>query len=605
MRFDNDYWHALDKQTAERIDVSPRYIGRSTSPMADQVEGLKTRIFQGATHVELGFWGTGKGSKQQGSTTPEMYGKEQREALRQMAKINDLTLSVHSAPNIGAVSGMTEQGFSDEAQERSLNEIKRTVDFAADVTGGGPVVVHLQREFPKPIFEREGFEAYKEEGEKAPIYLVNEDTGQMSPLRRDQKISVVDEDETKKHGELRFKERKFEDFVNEFDQFPDAKKEEYNNSPGKYFYQTFMEKEIKTMEGESEKFFHQAQKAQKSRENFEKMIDGYDRHIKESGDKEVAKRIYADSIVGQLSDSGVLPKDLKYRDPEAYKQIMENPKSFFAENIKEAKREEKYWKESAEGYGMRAESIKKDMSHLKPLEEVGVNRTSQGIARAAMYAYEKEKKMGLDKPLFIAPENIFPEMGYGAHPEELKEVVLKSRREMVNKLLQEKKSMSREQAEKIAKEHIKATFDIGHAYTWKKFFDEKKAGKNFNTWLKDQVNELNEKEIIGHVHLSDNFGYYDEELPVGEGTAPVKEFVKQMREEGYKDKMVVESPEDLALYPAWKTLSSPIYRINGATSTWTEIQGSYFGRTASPTYIVGEGVRPSEDWTFWSGIPLE
>jgi hypothetical protein len=599
MRFDNDYWHALDKQTAERINVSPKYIGRSTPPMADQVESLKGRIFQGATHVELGFWGSGKGSKQQGATTPEMYGKEQREALRQMAKINDITLSVHSTPNAGPLSGMNYEqgGFSKETQERSLDEVRRAVDFAAEVVRGGPVVVHLQGEFPKPISERKGFEAYDGEAKESPVYFVNKETGRIESLRRDMRVSVVDEEKTKEAGELRFKRKEFGEFVDEFNRLSEDEKRKYSNNPGKYFYSNFMMKDIEALEGESERFHHHAQQAERKLREIEEMKEKYSDFVGGRYNKEAAKKEYVNWLVAK----GIVP-DEKYSHPEEYKKIVENPVSYLNSHIKEIERERRYYEETAIGQGKKADSYKSDIENLKPLEEVGLEKSATGVAEAAIYAYKKEKKMDLENPLFIAPENIFPEMGYGGHPDELKEVVLKSREIMARKL-NEKEGVPMEQAERIAKEHIKATFDIGHANTWKKFFNGN--DEDFNKWLKTKVKELNEKEIIGHVHLSDNFGYYDEELPVGEGTAPVKEFVKQMREEGYKGKMVVESPEDKALYPAWRTLSSPIYRINGATSTWTEIEGSYFGRTARPVYVFGEGVEPSEDWRNWSGASLE
>ena len=46
--------------------------------------------------------------------------------------------------------------------------------------------------------------------------------------------------------------------------------------------------------------------------------------------------------------------------------------------------------------------------------------------------------------------------------------------------------------------------------------------------------------IIGHVHIADNFGYYDEHLTPGEGNVPVEEFMKEVVKAGLKDKMVIE-----------------------------------------------------------------
>ena len=41
-----DYWHAMDKKAAERYGLTPEVLGISTPPMKDQLEGLKSRIFQ-------------------------------------------------------------------------------------------------------------------------------------------------------------------------------------------------------------------------------------------------------------------------------------------------------------------------------------------------------------------------------------------------------------------------------------------------------------------------------------------------------------------------------------------------------------------------------
>ena len=178
MKLADNYWHALDKQAAQNLDVSPTYIGISTPPMRGQVEELQGRIFSGATHVELGFLGTQKGSMSQGATTPEMHSREEREAIRQMAKINEISKTTHVTPQMPSLSGFSDGQFRQEIAEAALHEIERTVDFAADTTRGGPVVVHttpLPREVAR--YKSEGFEGYPEETERAPIYLVDDRTG--------------------------------------------------------------------------------------------------------------------------------------------------------------------------------------------------------------------------------------------------------------------------------------------------------------------------------------------------------------------------------------------------------------------------------------------
>src|SRR4030043_2407284 len=159
MIFETDYYHALDHRykteaTDERplAEISIKDIGISAPPMSDQLQGLKSKIFQGASRVELGFTGAGKGSMQGQRTTPEMHGEEDREAMRDLAKINEIKLSTHASYGIPPLSGldMRQGEFSDEQRQMALHEIKRAIDFAADTARGGAVVVHTG-EFPRAI----------------------------------------------------------------------------------------------------------------------------------------------------------------------------------------------------------------------------------------------------------------------------------------------------------------------------------------------------------------------------------------------------------------------------------------------------------------------
>ena len=80
------------------IGLSPENIGISAPPFGDQLQGLKAKVFQGASKVELGFMGKGKGSMQGGNTTPEMFGKDERMDMRELAKINKIQLTTHATP---------------------------------------------------------------------------------------------------------------------------------------------------------------------------------------------------------------------------------------------------------------------------------------------------------------------------------------------------------------------------------------------------------------------------------------------------------------------------------------------------------------------------
>lgn len=590
MGFGSDYWHAVDKQAAQNVELSAGYVGGSTHPAKDQLVELKSKVFAGVAHAELGFAGAGKGNRTQGGITPEMFGKEEREAMRQMAKVNEVGLTTHATIGAQGFAGLTEQGFREEAAEQTLHEVERAVDFAADVAGGGPVVVHTT-EFPRPIFEAgKEFEGYPGEEKKAPIYLADRETGQILPLKRDTRVAVPDNNDWKnptrnEDGTVKWKTETLNNLYQDF-----VGKNGKKNFAD--FYKGFMQKELDLNRGEEHRWRISAQQLDERRGSLEKMK----RFVEEAPNKEYAKKLVADRMGGMAQMS-----------PEQIMELEKNPVGFMDRQIDVLKKESDSLDLISRSYGARYHESGEQIKRIAPIEEVGLQKSAENLARAAIFAYDREKSQNLDKPLFIAPENIFPEGGYGSHPQELKNIIIKSREAMVDKLVKER-HMGEEEAESIAKEHIKATFDIGHANTWKKFF--KGSDEEFKDWLNDQTKELARDGIIGHVHLSDNFGYYDEHVTPGEGNAPIKEFVREMQSEGYKGPMIVEAGGQPAGYEwraitgAWRALNSPIYRIDTTSMSWTDIEGSYFGRTGGPNYVVGD-YAPSKDWTLWSETQLE
>jgi len=88
-----DYFHAMDPP---KKLISHKDLGVS-SRMGDVLQNLKSDIAAGASHVEIGFMGTGKGSLGQNNTTPEMFDKRKREEVRLMSKINGVSLTTHAA----------------------------------------------------------------------------------------------------------------------------------------------------------------------------------------------------------------------------------------------------------------------------------------------------------------------------------------------------------------------------------------------------------------------------------------------------------------------------------------------------------------------------
>lgn len=593
----SDYWHAMDRSKGKKdiLNVNPQQVGISHG-IGDPLQGLKGNIFVGASQVELGFMGAGKGSRSSPTGwTPESVSKPEREAIKQLAKINEVQLSTHATPNV-AVSGFDErkQGFSDEAQQQALHEIKKAVDFAADTAGGGPVVFHAM-EFPRPIFERykkEKFEQYPGEEKKAPLHIVDKRTGQVVALPRNQQVAIpkgsIDNPERDGRGFIKWESKT----VSELEREAIRKKED----PIQYIYGNILAKETEYDEGQEREISNRIKRYREQHENLLEEKKKVEKELK----KDIALGEYEAIRVMETYGGAPRPGTVEY------KNFLKDPLKKFDELIHETKSNYENQLEVERAFGRRAFERNQQLKNMAPIEEYGVKQSAQAFAKAAMYGYDVEKSQNLKKPVMIVPENWTPEM-YGSHPQELKKLVQESRKVMADELV-EKRGMDQEHAQKIASERIKATFDIGHVNMWRKYFHG--SDEEFKNWMDKEVKSLMKDNIIGHVHVTDNFGYHDEHLTPGEGTAPIKEFLQRLETEGYKGSIIGEpggQPEGQvfkAMTGTWGLSDYGMYRVDGMSRSWSDIEGSYFGRTEGPRFVVGD-FAPSKEWTLWSEVPLE
>ncbi|MBI4155511.1 hypothetical protein HY498_05510 [Candidatus Woesearchaeota archaeon] len=603
-QFGGNYWHALDKDGLTKYSAEIKEIGISHG-IGDSLQGLKANIFVGAPIVELGFAGAGKGQRGQ-AATPESYGKDEREAMRQLAKVNEVKVTTHSSFRAPPLSGFAEGGFNKDVAASSVQELRKAIDFATDVAQGGPVVVHTgewQRPVKKEeVFGKAKFEAY--EGEPETVQFANTETGEVRTLRSDLRLPIPkaarpgvnpwEEPLRDKRGDIIFEEK------------PLTLKEiaEKQNKKLSDVYSDFLQNQLNQSRGQAEEY---KERARTIREQFELIKNTY---------KEVERFLEkGETKNAELTSLQFLERSKLEPPPgtTAYKEYLKEGGA--VERLKEIVKREtdtiKGYEEFAAAREFEAKRVEQEIGSSKPIEEVGLKRTAQSVSTAAMYAYDKEKKAGLKEPIFIAPENVFAET-YGGRPDELRKIIQESRKEMTRKLVEQKK-MSEEEAKNVAKEHIKATIDIGHAYTWRKYFSG--SDEDFKKWLLKEMKDLAKDGIIGHVHLTDNFGYDDEHLTIGEGKVPVREFIDEIKKEGYKGIMIAEvggQPEGKlheALLGSWRSLNSPIYRIDpgGTGMGWGEFANYSFGMTPKPLSILGE-YAPSEEFRgapFYSGLGLE
>ncbi len=598
-------------------------------------------VRRGVRSIELQTVPEGYGAPP-GMGGAESYGKEMREDIKKLAEINNVNItSVHAPPQIGNLTGLTNGRFDDAEREREITEIKKAIDFASDV-GAGAVVVHTG-EFPRSIVDAEwnkkgkwkgAFRQYEEEDKKSAAYLVNAQTGEIVTgvaknlrvyepvyqMTKDGKyidldgkpttdiskavpIVVKPEDVGKEvdvHNGHKVKITK--DMVGKFLVAPrdwnyfEKRAEEWNNrhpeqkvTPEQMFLKTKYESSIKEAEGWAAYY----------RINYDKLKEQR-RHVQ--------MLLQNPKLREELQKNATDPLE-KYNLSE---EALRNQLRSIDDNIRQIH-------ESSTAAEVKAAELREQLKHIKPMSTYAKEKSADSYAELGIYAYKQTVSKKTKKPLYIVPEHIFPNMGYGSHPEELIELVQNARKRMVQ-LLTDKNSqyyqpgMDKREAEALAKRHIKATLDTQHLGMWYRYFKAKpgeteaERKKRFEKWYMDMIKKMDKAEIIGNIHMVDGFGYGHTHLPVGQGMLPVKKAIEYLRSKGYKGPInsegYGEGPTRMVTVP-WREFGANIYGISTPTArSWTEVQNSYFAQMQSPNFVFGS-YAPSNDWTLWSQVPFE
>lgn len=622
MKFDTDYWSSLNRKERETVKLNPAELGYSLG--GDPLKNLKAGIFMGTNNMELTFFNApGKSQKSQGGS-PEAWTKTERQEMKELARVNEVDVTIHATPNMGgggaSFSGFTPQGFSDEARAKAVEEMERTAEFAADVAGGGPVVCHIDG-FQRPVYNAGGedgqFEAYKEEKEKAPLTFVDQKTGRLQQISREEKVflpvPIKDSNGTRTNeyeidpetGYYKVEEKTIDDMQEEFKTLSEEDKKKFKNPLNLFFNEI-----KKPQSGESIARRHEYMDSVNRLNEQEKHYGNMLKEYQAAKGKPESQKIVHEILKQGQKESQRRGEAISVEEME---HLSNDPEGYLKSKKHDYNQQKKIFEAGVISYSKQLEQQEQEVAAFTEVNEYGINKEAQTIAESAMRAYEIEKKKKLKKSLWIAPENWAVEH-YGSHPEEYREIITQSRKQMEESLKRQNASLSNREAKKIAEDHIRGTFDIGHLNMWKKYYKAKPGedkDKGFAKWMDKNVRGLVKDKIIGHVHLADNFGYHDEHIELGEGNAPIQEFFKILKEENFKGKTIAEpgGQRDGQLHRVWRSAmmagGSPIYRIDAASKSWTDVSGSYFGRTQSPSFVVGGYAPSKDDWTMWSEVPME
>ncbi|MBI2545819.1 sugar phosphate isomerase/epimerase [Candidatus Woesearchaeota archaeon] len=415
---------------------------------------------------------------------PKAYGKDVREAIRELAKANEVMISGVELPTaISNLSGYNPQNgtISDDKRFQDLNEIRDAIRFIGDISGGGAVDV-VSMEFPRTVFdatwnkrkyningkEIPEFVAYPEEEERAVKHLVDDRTGRViQEIRLNQEVPYpewkraksdyegVDDKgnraSIKKGDYVDFEGRKvarkdrvpeideegqmiirvkrwkdFEDERNELNRELEQKKGRRLRPEEEYTVQeAFMfattESQESIARGWAQIHGQDVNKKVAEIEKLKKSLEFYKRIEDNLPEEEKWK------VMRQVSDETARHITAGGLLPASYKK----PSEIIEDAIKSMRNDMNSRREMSRGQLQQAEEAAILRRHITTAEKYAKQKSVEGYAIAGIYAMdETHKNPNVKRDISVGPEIGWPG-SWGSHPTEFVELIKKARDDMV------------------------------------------------------------------------------------------------------------------------------------------------------------------------------
>jgi len=454
---------------------------------ATNVAGIYSKIRMGAGKLEIQFPGYRSGNRNQ--QTPEMFGEDQRQALREMQLANEVRFNTHASFGLMGMMGRDERGnFSTMGAQQDLMELKRAIDFQADM-GGGSVVMH-SGEFERPITD-----LYIDD-ESHKTNLSRDSTGRLLfrqsinqefdaqfdllDARTSQKMETVQKDRLvatsvwlrakKDHmGEdvdgkqVQIKQGDYVDYqgrkIPEKDWYDSVRGRvpEYNESTGRF---NIAMKHFDYFKNEAKERNDWFRKVHGREPNFYEKLYPEEAFLRatletQEGHSRGWALQYGESTKRHLVNIEAIEKSIDFYEkldrsiPEDEKwKIMKsrplhtnvqdllpsetkNPLQLLKEALNDEKKSLEFSRQSSASQEQQADDTKETKENLiTPIKRLEVHGTRM-YAEAGLHALSKTKDP--NNPVVVAIENLFPER-FGGNIEELKWIIKKSREKMVELL---------------------------------------------------------------------------------------------------------------------------------------------------------------------------
>ena len=527
-------------------------LGAPTNPMvAKQLEEFGKLLNQGIKNVEVGAVD---------ATKFEQIPQQHFDEIRRLAKITDSHVSVH-APLIDLAGFPSQEGertWKEEQRESAEQQVFSILERSYNLGNGEnvPVVFHAGRihsqEYGTPwdpqknpkglkkvvIDEKTGEEKIEPSVYRS-ITAVNQDTGELAPLQYEEKYVIGKEEPevwdpfrrlnsinaTQWHDE-KLKLLSYQKDIQELKERMETKqkqneaieKTKLGLDPAYSAVHEANNKDLLLMSRHIEEI---NRKLSSDYENI------YDKFLRFAPDK--LKKEYEGQLSELNKDYKRLQKAIKakHEETERLKEIFQK-----AGNEEEKRRIiEDFNKKQEEIFSLSLDQSKKVMTNLANLPTPQVwrdvnsfakEKTTDTVAGAITKLYKKLKEEGKEKNTpFIAMENFFVNTPM-SRGKDLREAVLMAREKLAKRLVDECK-LDPEKAETEAEKLVGATWDVGHINNLRKAGFE---GEELKKELLKDTKKI--ADVVKHVHITDNFGFFDSHLPPGMGNVPIKEIMEQL-----------------------------------------------------------------------------
>ena len=458
----------------------------------NQLEEFAKVLRSGARMVEIDVASVyGLGGEQ--GNAADTLGKTEREAIANLAKTNDVDLSVH-APWAINFSGIEPQSKtkSDAYEHLVEREVGTALEFADDISKkmgreNMPVIFHASSDQLSDPDKSMVYSVYDQKDSKV-IQIPKQEI----ELGID-KNSVSDPEERKRLAMQKFRDMYGESFYQKVFENKDNKKLGFVSDDGKV---------ILNPEGALEFY----KKTQSQELNQEKASLNISLRNLEYQETDLLAKMSAAKAQSNKKEFEATQRDL-----EDIQDMVKNLNQKYAELEIEEK-----------NLGNR----------FVPYDKKAPELAAQGIAKAAMFSYNNTES----KPMILVENPMSPEMSL-SDPRDTAEAV-RIAREKFAKELHEKQRLSLKEAERISSDIIGINLDIGHINVFKSYINPK-TGQPYSD--KDIVEMAKAAgDYLKRYHLNDNMGNKDSHLPLGQGNAPIKEVYDAMMEKGLDVPAIME-----------------------------------------------------------------